>query len=273
MNKNNTNIILSIVALIILGFIAFFALNEKPPLPSTSNETPVSNEEEVAISALVTEFGSKLKNISLLMSPTDVRNQMQEHYGKYLTSELLAEWQADPGKAIGRSVSSPWPEKINIMGITKQDETTYKVEGNVIEVASASSTTTSETEIAAVYPVTLIVIKDGDRWLISGIEKGAYSEIPHSITVTGFWECLPHKDTTGPQTEECAMGLAVDQSDGHFALDLSLYQDLEMSFQTGMKVKVTGTMVPANQLSSNHWQKYPIDGIIQVKSVEKIEAN
>ncbi len=273
MNKNNTSIVLSIAALIVLGFIAFFALNERPPITSPGDETPVSNEDDMAIRTLVTDFGSKLKNISLLMSPTDVRNQMQEHYGEYLTSELLAEWQADPGKAVGRNVSSPWPEKINVAGITKVSDTTYKVEGNVIEVATAPSTTTTETEIAAVYPVTLMVIKNGDRWLISGIEKGAYSEIPHSITVVGFFECLPHKDMTGPQTEECTLGLAVDQSDGHFALDLSLVPDIAINFQTGVKVKVTGTMVPANQLSSNQWQKYPIDGIIQVKTVERVEAN
>lgn len=113
-----------------------------------------------------------------------------------------------------------------------------QVQGNVIKVANGNN----EIEIAAVYPV----------------------------TVEGYWECLPHKNTQGPQTGECAIGIAVDQSDAHYALDLQALPNQPVSFPTGTRVLVEGTMVPASQLNSDIWQKYPIDGIISVTNVLRI---
>jgi len=79
-------------------------------------------------------------------------------------------------------------------------------------------------------------------------------EPAQSQTIVGFWECLPHKNTSGPQTMECAFGIAVDQSDGHYAIDTSLMSTYPVDFPTGTKVRVTGIVTPANQLSSV--QKY-----------------
>ena len=95
------------------------------------------------------------------------------------------------------------------------------------------------------------------------------NQIPQHETRQGFWECVPHKPGV-PPTEECATGIALDQSDGHIILDLSLYQAGAWTFSAGDHVRVSGVFVPANQLSTNHWQKYDIDGIMQVTSLEKI---
>jgi hypothetical protein len=91
---------------------------------------------------------------------------------------------------------------------------------------------------------------------------------PQNQTIVGYWECLPHKNTTGPQTMECAFGIAVDQSDGHFGIDTSLMSTYPVDFPTGTRVRVTGVVTPVNQLSSV--QKYDIDGIIRATVIEKI---
>ncbi len=94
-------------------------------------------------------------------------------------------------------------------------------------------------------------------------------ELPRSQTIVGYWECLPHKNTGGPQTLECAFGLAVDQSDGHYAIDTALMSMYPVDYPVGTKVRVTGIVTPANQLSSI--QKYDIDGIIRATVIEKVQ--
>jgi len=98
-----------------------------------------------------------------------------------------------------------------------------------------------------------------------------YSELPQRISVIGYWECLPHKDTTGPQTMECAIGIALDQSDGHMAVNTSLISTYPVDFSSGTKVKIDGLFTPLDHLSSNSMQKYDIDGIISATSIEAVE--
>ena len=92
--------------------------------------------------------------------------------------------------------------------------------------------------------------------------------MPQAQTIVGYWECLPHKNTTGPQTTECAFGIAVDQSDGHLAVDTSLMSTYPVDYPTGTKLRVTGILTPVEALSSI--QKYDIDGIIRATTIEKI---
>lgn len=156
------------------------------------------------------------------------------------------------------------PSKINIVSIVPRASgnafETYQVEANVVETANGSPT--------GVYPVSLTIEKKEGLWVITALTKGAYSELPQRRTITGFWECLPHKNTGGPQTMECAFGIAVDQSDGHYAVDTSLMSTYPVDFPTGTHVKVEGIVTPANQLSSP--QKYDIDGIIRATSIQKL---
>jgi hypothetical protein len=39
------------------------------------------------------------------------------------------------------------------------------------------------------------------------------------LTLTGTYLCLPHRDTSGPQTLECALGLQTDNGD-YYAIGL-----------------------------------------------------
>jgi hypothetical protein len=64
------------------------------------------------------------------------------------------------------------------------------------------------------------------------------------------------------------MGIAVDQSDGHYAIDTRLMAMSPVDFPTGTKVRVTGIVTPADQLNSI--PKYDIDGIIRATTIEKI---
>ncbi|MDB5224991.1 MAG: hypothetical protein JWO43_613 [Candidatus Adlerbacteria bacterium] len=238
-----------------------FAVFSHPKAPPES----VSSGDDTAVRAFVTEFGTKLQAVSLLAPTAQRKAEMDANYSAYVSPELLAAWYPEGSEALGRHTSSPWPAKIDVVSVTPASEGMYTVEGNIIEVANGPGTTT---EAAAVQPVTLTVKKTGDSYRIVAAGKGSYSQLPQRVTVTGLWECLPHKDSTGPQTMECAFGIAKDQSDGHYAIDTRLMSQTPVDFPTGAHVRVTGVLTPANQLSSI--QKYDIDGIISATTIEKI---
>lgn len=254
-----TSIFISLIAILLLSLIVAYSqkLHNTSTLPSGSTSSQIDTE----IRTMITEFGTELKNVSLLAP--DAAAQMEIHYKKYIHPELLPEWKANPEKALGRTVSSPWPDHINIVSVQKESEHVYIVEANVIEV-------TNTTNPAAVYPVQLMLIDYTGSWKISRVNKGAYSELPQKVTIQGMTECLPHKDTSGPQTAECAFGILEDETGVHYATSLNQIKDGPLQFQTGVHVKAEGTLTPVEQLSSNGWQKYPIKGILSITSYTKI---
>ncbi len=262
-----------IIAVVILVGGSFFYSTWKPDTlntqPDEGRNVAVSNETDIEVRATVTAFGSKLKNISLLQDKTALQSQFAQEYGNLLTSDLLSQWQNDPSLAIGRKVSSPWPEKIDIVSLSKQNENMYVIEGNVIEVTSTNINSTLLNP-EGVYPVTLTLIKQNNKWLISSITKGSYSELPKRIIIKGESECLPHKDTSGPQTMECAFGIKEDSTGKHYALDFGTYQVSPVDYATGKHQEIEGVLIKANTLSSLTWQKYPIEGILSVTSIKNI---
>lgn len=92
---------------------------------------------------------------------------------------------------------------------------------------------------------------------------------PYEATLTGKYVCLPHRDQSGPQTLECALGLRTESGE-YYALDLNALSPETLNLATGSHFTATGTVTPIEQLSSNHWQKYQVIGILTVESVEKI---
>ncbi len=225
--------------------------------------TPDATED---VTDAVVEFGTKLQMVSLLAPAAEVAAAMDAHYKNYVSAELLTYWKSGADSRLGRYTSSPFPQRIEVVEVVRQPDNTYKVEGNIIEITSADDPLRN---VAAVQPVTLILEKIGGKWLVVSAAKGSYSQIPHHETRAGIWECTPHKPGVLP-TEECMTGIAIDQSDGHLMLDLSLYQAEAGAFSAGDHVRVSGVIVPANQLSTNQWQKYDIDGIMRVTSIEKL---
>jgi hypothetical protein len=254
-------ILLFALVLVVLGG-AWFAFLPKTRVTPSSDSTFVSNADDTAVRQVVTNFGTKLQTVSLLAPTKDRTASMEANYSRYVAPELLMKWFPEGSEALGRNTSSPWPDRINVVEV-KQNGNNATAEGNVIEVTNGASTT----EVAAVYPVTLTLEKRKGTWFIVNAVRGAYSEIPHSQAIVGFWECLPHKGD-GPHTMECAFGIAKDQSDGHYAIDTSLMARYPVDYPTGTKVRVTGIVTPANQLSSV--QKYDIDGIINATMIEEV---
>lgn len=94
---------------------------------------------------------------------------------------------------------------------------------------------------------------------------------PKNVTLTGTYTCLPHKDTSGPQTEECAFGFKTD--DGlYYAVNFGASASAMEQFQTGAHVIADGFVVIREALSSDHWAKYNMEGIFTVTKVHAAGA-
>jgi hypothetical protein len=92
---------------------------------------------------------------------------------------------------------------------------------------------------------------------------------PYRGTLTGEYVCLPHADKTGPQTLECAFGIKT-LSGEYYAVDFNMMSQPRPQLETGDKFTATGLITPIENLSSDHWQKYDIEGIFSVTdSVQK----
>ena len=82
------------------------------------------------------------------------------------------------------------------------------------------------------------------------------------VTITGEVICLPHKDTSGPQTAECAIGIR-DDSGVNYAL---LSDDpSQTGTLTGKRAQITGRLQQADPSS-----KYNTAGTLHVQSVAQL---
>lgn len=144
----------------------------KPEAP----QNPAADKKSVA--AIVTKFGQKMKSVSLLAPAETVKKSMQDEYGSLVSPKLLAKWQNDPQNAPGRTTSSPWPDRIEIIKNEKKSADTYRVQGKIIEVTSAEK---SSGGAAAKRPITLELKKTTTRWLINDVKIGPYEENASSI--------------------------------------------------------------------------------------------
>jgi hypothetical protein len=139
------------------------ASGEKSPPPG-------GESERAAVTALVEDFGSRLQAVSLLAPKEAVQKSIRENYGDLVTPALLAGWLDNPAGAPGRELSSPWPDRIEILSVTKAAGDEYKVKGEIIEVTSVEKVNGGA---AQRRPVTLTVKKTGERWLIDGVAVAA----------------------------------------------------------------------------------------------------
>ena len=163
------------------------------PSNMTEEPEPQDKTNEEAVVKLIEEFGKKLQMVPL-QAPQDIVSQgMRENYGDYVTPALLEKWQNDPQQAPGRLVSSPWPDRIEVLAVEKTADDTYQVEGEIIEITSVEQESGGA---AAKRPITAAVKKHGERWLIDTVTMGDYeTEIPGSIVYEnseyGFRFSLP----------------------------------------------------------------------------------
>lgn len=89
-------------------------------------------------------------------------------------------------------------------------------------------------------------------------------------TLSGEKVCLPHKDTTGPQTLECAIGMKTDSGE-YYALDTEAAVGVQ-NVQDGKRFIASGTITPIELLSSDYWQKYQVSGIFSIAGEVQIET-
>lgn len=92
---------------------------------------------------------------------------------------------------------------------------------------------------------------------------------PYEATLTGEQVCLPHKDTRGPQTLECAFGMKLDTGE-YYALDFNRSPQGITTLKTGDRFKATGIVTPIEMLSSDQWKKYDIQGIFSITSALEV---
>jgi hypothetical protein len=247
-----------------------------------------SAADKAAVRSTITTFGQQLQKVSLLAP--NASTTIASTYAAYATPQLLASWEADPESAPGRLTSSPWPDHIDITSVQKTSEG-YAVQGNLILMTS------NEVEHggnAGSEPVSLQLVKTDGKWLISSYQATAPGNqmlpaanssassasnsttttttvttshvlIPAAgtVSITGTMTCLPHKNTTGPQTLECAFGLK-DAQGNYYAL-----RDTDPNYKNvagadgNSQVTVHGTFT----LGTN--PTYNIVGTIDVTSITK----
>lgn len=93
------------------------------------------------------------------------------------------------------------------------------------------------------------------------------SDVPYEATLEGEVICLPHKDTSGPQTLECAIGLKTDQND-YYSLDANAIN--QPPYTNGQRIRAKGIITPAEMLSTDQWRKYNMKGIFSLRSEVQI---
>lgn len=89
---------------------------------------------------------------------------------------------------------------------------------------------------------------------------------PQNVTLSGTYGCLPHMDTSGPQTMECAFGIQADNGDW-YAVNFGASADAMNQFQSGEHITAEGFVVIKEALSTDQWAKYNMKGIFTVTKV------
>jgi hypothetical protein len=179
-----------------------------------SNDKNIDNpdSDQAAVTKLVEGFGKRLKNVSLLASGDAAAKSIKENYANYVSPSLLAQWQSDPQNAPGRVISSPWPERIDIIKTEKLSDTKYQVQGEIIEVTSAEM---ANGGYAAKRPVILVVEKIDKNWLITAVKLDAYGQADPTVYQNkqyGFNFQLPESWTGYTVIYDQWKGFAIDTS-------------------------------------------------------------
>lgn len=93
---------------------------------------------------------------------------------------------------------------------------------------------------------------------------------PKRVTMEGEIVCLPHRNTSGPQTMECAFGIKTDEGE-YYAFDTGLMSSMPTQYTSG-RIRANGILTPIEELSTDQWQKYNIKGIFSATdSLEKVK--
>jgi hypothetical protein len=129
--------------------------------PAGCASGPDSSTSVDDITQTVEGFGKKLQAVSL-QSP-NVSEEMTREYSQYVSPDLLGSWVSDPAHAPGRTVSSPWPDRIEISSVSQTSNGLYVVQGEIVEITSVELVSGGA---ANTIPVRITVQWNGGRWQI-----------------------------------------------------------------------------------------------------------
>jgi hypothetical protein len=158
--------------LILIGLVAFGGpiLIEKArvyyKVPTVEHPVVEYQTPEDTVRRVVEDFGDVIKNVPLAGTPEIVTLAIRENYSIYLSDELLNQWVRNNNQALGRETSSPWPERIDIESITKNESGDYTVKGEVVSMTSQEMVHGGD---AGREAITLTVEPAGQRWVIGAI--------------------------------------------------------------------------------------------------------
>ena len=173
MDKKIT-IIFVVILLAVAAGIYFFRPNiqsgEENLITEVQPDTTEQDNEE-AVRAILVELGQRARAVPLYGSTADTQKQMKTWYADYISSDLLAAWQTDRSKALGKTAETPWPDRIEISFVTKNTPNSYLAQGNVIEVGAKELT---EGKAARRYLVLFQVDKIDEQWKVVAFDKGPY---------------------------------------------------------------------------------------------------
>lgn len=165
--SRKVTIIIIIIAL--TGGVFYFSRQTPQQTTEQTKEQITPKTEEQEIRDLVSQFGGKMKMVSLLAPKDELMTSIEDNYGPYISPELLAGWKTHPEWAPGRLTSSPWPERIEILLLERQDDGSYEVQGKIME--TTSSEVTGKNEIDSGQYAALKIRKQNDKWVITGFTK------------------------------------------------------------------------------------------------------
>lgn len=102
------------------------------------------------------------------------------------------------------------------------------------------------------------------------VTSAVIADVPKRASLEGMYVCLPYKDLKAPKSKECVPGL--ETADGvYYALDFALMSQTAPQLTVGDRISGSGVVVSIEQLSTDHWNVYPIKGIFSVTdSLQKL---
>lgn len=124
--------------------------------------------------------------------------------------------------------------------------------------------------------VALLVLVVGYFFILElnkdSIQDVVIDPTPQPMVLEGTYLCLPHIDTSGPQTEECAFGIQADTGE-FYAVNFGASAQAMQQFQANARIRAEGFFVPKEALSTDQWQKYDMRGIFTVtRMLEDLSA-
>ncbi|MDD2656291.1 MAG: hypothetical protein PHQ18_01830 [Patescibacteria group bacterium] len=177
--NEDRNIFLVFVAILVVIGLAYFVY---PKLHSDAKDIESVNN-------VVETFGKRMQDVNLKIEDQDVLSlTIEKEYGDLVISpDLLVDWLRDPSSAPGTQVSSPWPDHIEILSTEKQENGSYEVKGNVVQITSnelsdicikdRENPACVITDYSVKQAIDIIVEKnreEGLPWLISKVTFGDF---------------------------------------------------------------------------------------------------